>query len=147
MVSAGGRRLDPSYAVRLKTLVRERGVEPYPGSIVDYCPLCKVEVRISPKSQKSIKNRGAVFFCPLCMETKVLPAMNESGNEIVMQASNQEDLDRFANMAARAGSVTIPLGQIDAPICESCDAARHSACFGQGCGCRPCQTAGPVAGL
>lgn len=124
-----------------------RGVKPYPGSIVDYCPMCRVPVRLSPKSQKSIKNRGATFVCPLCMETKVIPKISAGGDTMSFQATNHEDLKRFTDMAERAGHAALPLGEWEAPTCEPCENGSHQACFGQGCGCRPCQTGGPVRGL
>lgn len=125
----------------------ERGIKPYPGSIVDYCPMCRTPVRLSPKSQKSIKNRGAMFVCPLCMETKVMPDAAAKGEVMSLQATNHEDLKRCTDMAERAGHDAIPLGQWEAPECEPCKNGSHQACFGQGCGCKPCQTAGPVRGL
>ncbi len=121
-----------------------RGITPYPGSIVDYCPTCRTPVRLSPKSQKTIKNRRATFRCPLCMETKILPAM-KPGNPVVMHATNMEDFRRVAAMVERAGRVAIPLTQQDAPICEPCEISNHDGCFGQGCGCKPCQTDGSEA--
>ncbi len=140
--------VEPLIIAQREADLVERGVKPWPGSIVDYCPFCKVPVRLSPKSQKTLVNRdGATFVCNVCMETKLMPEIRKSGNPIGFYATNEEDLKRMTDAAERAGLGNIPLGTWEASPCEPCENGSHQACFGQGCGCRPCQTAGPVRGL
>lgn len=138
----------PLIVAQREAALVERGIEPHPGSIVDYCPMCRVPVRLSPKSQKTLANReGATFVCDVCMETKVMPEMRKAGHPVRFFATNEEGLRRLTDVAARAGLDNVPLGQWEAPDCEFCAGGDHEACLGQGCGCRPCQTDGPVRGL
>lgn len=138
----------PLIIAQREAALVERGVEPYPGSIVDYCPGCKVPVRLSPKSQKTLANQeGAAFVCDVCLETKLMPKMREAGHPVEFYATNEEDMQRIAAAAERAGLANIPLGTWEVPPCEPCESGSHRACFGQGCGCKPCQTGSPVSGL
>lgn len=138
----------PMIVAQREAALVERGVEPYPGSIVDYCPMCKEPVRLSPKSQKTLANQdGAVFACDVCVETKLMPQMREAGHPVQFFATNEEDMRRMAEAAERAGLAALPLGTWEAAPCEPCGNGSHGACFGQGCGCGPCQTGSPVRGL
>lgn len=127
--------------------LRAKGIDGHPGSIVDYCPICRAEVRLSPKSQKSIANLNAAFMCTLCMETRVMPIFRVRGDLISMHTNNEQDAKMFADMSERAGLDFLHLRTGPAPICDPCEHGSHDACLGQGCGCKPCFSHGPVRGL
>lgn len=137
----------PLIVAKREADLRAKGIDGHPGSIVDYCPVCRAAVRLSPKSQKSMANLAAIFICTLCMETRVMPVMRERGDLISMHTNNEQDAKMFADMSERAGLDFLHLGTGPAQICPSCETGDHDACFGQGCGCKPCFTNGPVKGL
>lgn len=138
-------RVPVIFAKRERDLVAD-GIKPYPGSIVGYCEHCRVPIRLSPKSQKTMKNKGAKAYCPSCMETQVLANMKDD-DDIVFYGRDPKDLQRMLDAAHRKGFASIPLGHYKADVCIPCACGNHDQCEGQTCGCSPCQTDGPVAGL
>ncbi len=120
--------------------IAARGIEPHAGSIVDYCKQCKRGCRVSPKSQRWMKQReGSYVICRACYD--VIVAGMDPSSIVTCEFTTEEDYNDWMKTHAKHGHTPLFAIRGKPSPCTECAMGNHDNCDGGACGCTPCSSA------